>query len=192
MENRTDQILNFLKEIEKYKTIKRRHFLSDGNKESDAEHSWHMAMFLVLLEKELPKDLDMKKMLKLALIHDLAEIYSGDPFAFDTEGKKDKKEKEGEAARKLFSQLPEDLNKELMDLFNEYEKRETKEAQTVNSIDKVQAILQNIICNGKTWQVEKVNYEMVDNYKRKDMLHNNFLLEIYEKLMKEAKDKKMF
>ncbi len=191
MKDRIDKILDFLKEIEKYKTIERKIILSNGMKESDAEHSWHMAMFLILFQKELPKEASMEKMLKLALIHDLVEIYAGDTFSFDEEARKDKKEREDKASEKLFSQLPEDLGKELKELFNDYNKRESKEAKIVNSIDKIQPILQNIVEGGKNWVTHNLTYEIIDEYKRKDMLHDGFLLNIYNRLMGEAKDKKL-
>ena len=136
MENRVDKILAFLQEIEKYKTVEREMFCSNLNRaESDAEHSWHIAMFLILFENDLPKNLDMKKMLKLALMHDLVEIYAGDTFAYDKQNQATKKERESKAAKKLFSQLPKDLNKEFMNLFSEYEEIKTKEAQIVKSFD---------------------------------------------------------
>ncbi|MCK5234926.1 MAG: HD domain-containing protein, partial [Candidatus Aenigmarchaeota archaeon] len=104
MDDRIDRILSFLQEIEKYKTVERKMYCSDLNRvESDAEHSWHIAMFLLLFEKELPDGLDIKKMLKLALMHDLVEIYAGDTFAFDKEHQKTKNERELQSANKLFS-----------------------------------------------------------------------------------------
>ena len=75
MAERDSKILSFLKEIEKFKLIERRVYCSDlKRKESDAEHSWHLAMFIILFEKDIAKNLDIAKMLKMALIHDLAEI----------------------------------------------------------------------------------------------------------------------
>lgn len=189
-EGRTDKILSFLKEIEKYKTIERKIPCSKLDRpESDAEHSWHMAMFLILFEKDLPATLDMTKMLKLALIHDLAEIYAGDPFTFDEAARINKKEREAEAAKKLFSQLPCDLEEEMMELFNEYEECATKEAKIVRSFDKIQPILQNLCSEGKSWKDYGITYEMIDGLKRKEVEHNEIILEAYEKLMKEGRDR---
>lgn len=190
MENRTDKIIDFLKEIEKLKYVEREIYLKH-RKENSVEHSWHLAMFVILFEKDLPKELNFEKMLKMALIHDLVEIYAGDTFAFDPDGIKGKKEREQKAAEKLFSQLPEDLNKELMDLFYEYEKRESQESKFVKSFDQIQPILQNLTSEGKSWKEHNIKYETVDNVKRKNMTHNELILEIYEKLMKEAKDKEL-
>jgi putative hydrolase of HD superfamily len=192
MQNRVDKILAFLQEIEKYKTIEREMFCSNLNRaESDAEHSWHIAMFLILFENDLPQDIDMKKMLKLALMHDLVEIYAGDTFAYDKQNQATKKERESKAAKKLFSQLPKDLNKEFMNLFDEYEEIKTKEAKIVKSFDKIQPILQNLCSSGKSWQKHKITFSDIDQYKRKYVEHNDLILGIYEKLLNDARDKNL-
>ena len=108
MERRTEKIIKFLKEIEKYKTIERKIYCSNNRFESDAEHSWHIAMFLILFKKELPKNLDFNKMLKLALIHDLVEIYAGDVSTFDVEGRKGKR---NGSCKKTFSSAARRLGK---------------------------------------------------------------------------------
>ena len=151
MEKLNKQI-EFLKEIEKFKTIERFIHLESGRKETDPEHVWHMAMFFIVFEKDLPKDLDSLKMLKMSLIHDLAEIYTGDVSAFDSKGRDGKKERELEAAKKLFSILPEDLKKEFIDLYLEYSDCKTKESKFVKSFDKLQPLLQNLTTNGKSWK----------------------------------------
>jgi len=190
MDSRVDKLIFFLKEIDKCKVIERRIWCTGLNHvESDAEHSWHVAMFLILFEKDLPKDLDFARMLKLALIHDLVEVYTGDTFAYDKEGRESKKEREAKSAEKLFSLLPEDLQKDFNALLNEYEEKKTRESQFVHSFDKIQPILQNLITNGKTWKTHNVKYKDIDNYKRNMMTHNNLMLEVYEKLLSEAKSK---
>lgn len=192
MVDRINKILSFLKEIEKYKIVEREMFCSNLTRvESDAEHSWHLAMFLILFEKELPKNLDFKKMFKLSLMHDLVEIYAGDTFAFDKENQKTKKDREFQSARKLFFQLPKDLGNEFMQLFEEYEKAETSETKIVKSFDKIQPILQNLCSDGKSWKKHGITYLDVDNYKRKHMGHNDFVLMIYEKLLNDAKKRSL-
>lgn len=188
MVDRIDTILSFLKEIGKFKNVEREIWTSDlKRKESDAEHSWHLAMFLILFEKDLPKDLDFAKTLKLALMHDLVEIYAGDTFAFDNDKRSTKKEREAEAAEKLFSRLPDDLCEEFKNYFEEYEKGETNEAKIVKSFDKLQPILQNLCSEGKAWKEHGLTLSDVDNYKRKFVEHDDFILGIYEKLLDEAK-----
>ncbi len=190
MAERINEILTFLKEIEKLKTIQRVNIISkEGRRESDAEHSWHLAMFFILFEKELPLGLDFTKVLKLCLIHDLPEIYAGDTFAFDAVAVSTQKERESKAAADLFSLLPSDLRDHFTDLWNEYEAAVTKEAQFVKSFDKMQPILQHLCTEGKAWKERKMRYEQVDHHKRTHMTHSDFTLDVYERLMKEAKDK---
>ena len=191
MNQRILKIINFLKEIEKYKTIEREIFISNlERKESDAEHTWHSAMILFLLEKEL-KSIDTLKAFKMVLIHDLIEIYAGDTFAFDKEGRKSKKVREEKAAKKLFSQLPDDLRKELYELWKEYEKGITSESKIIKAIDKLQPILSNLCSEGKAWKIKKVTYKDVDDYKRRFIEKNKVIKEIYEELLKEAKERKI-
>lgn len=189
MINKTIQIISFLQEIEKFKTIEREMYCSNlVRKESDAEHSWHLAMYLLLFKDELPTNIDFEKTLKLALIHDLAEIYAWDTFAYDEQNKLNKSERELESAKKLFSQLPENLNKEFLNLFLEYENSESKEAKIVKSFDKIQPILQNLCSEWKSWKEHNISIKQIDDYKRKYMLHDDFILELYNAVMEKVKN----
>ena len=189
MEDRIGNLLSFLKEIEKCKTIERRTYTSNANrKESDADHSWHLAMFLLAFQNDLPK-MDFQKALKMALIHDLVEVYAGDTFTFDEEGRKTQKEREAKAAKKLFAHLPPDIEKEFSGLFSEFEEEKTKEAKVVKSFDKIQPLLQNICSDGKGWLENGIKYKDVVDHKRDHMLHDDTILKIFDMLLEEAKKK---
>jgi putative hydrolase of HD superfamily len=191
MEERADKLLNFLKEIEKYKLVERRTFCSNlRRRESDAEHSWHLAMIVLLFEKELAAKADILKMLKIYLIHDLAEIYAGDPFAFDKAEREGKEEREEDALKKLPALLPKDVEDKFKNLLGEYRESKTIEAKIVQSLDKLQPILQNICSGGKSWKDNKINFGIVDSYKRPLMEHDRFILGLYLRLTDEARSKK--
>ncbi len=187
---RINQLISFLKEIEKLKLIDRQTYLSSFRRENDAEHSWHVALFVILFEKDFP-GLNTAKMLKMALVHDLVEIYAGDTFSFDSEARKNKKEREEKAAKKLFDRLPKNLRKDFIDLFNEYENRKSKEAKLVQSFDKMQPILQGIVSHGKMWKERGITYRHIDDYKREYVIENDKVMKIYNILLKEAKRKKL-
>ncbi len=187
---RTNKLIEFLKVIEKLKLIERQTYLSSLKRENDAEHSWHVAMFIILFEKDFP-GFDTAKMLKMALIHDLVEIYAGDTFSFDSEARVNKKEKEEKAAKKLFNLLPENLRKDFVLLFDEYEDRKSKEAKLVQAFDKMQPILQGIISHGKMWKERGITYRHIDDYKREYIIENGLAMKIYNKLLKEALRKKL-
>lgn len=106
---RLSRQLEFIAEVDKIKHILRRNLLTDGSRrENDAEHSWHLAMMAILLEEYASEAVDLKRVLSMVIVHDLVEIYAGDTFAYDVEGNKDKELREEQAAKKLFSLLPED------------------------------------------------------------------------------------
>jgi putative hydrolase of HD superfamily len=179
-----NQIFTFLQEAEKLKTIARKVYNSDGRAESDAEHSWNLALMIMLYGNKL--NINMEKSLKLAIIHDLVEVYAGDAFAFCEKERVGKKEREERAAQKLFTILPEEQKQEMFDLFHEYENQTSREAKVVRSIDKMQPILQNLYSNGKGWKDHYVSLEIINTYKRKHMEHDPFILELYEQIMQEA------
>ena len=121
-EDRLSQIVKFCKLIDKEKFVQRRTYLSDGERlENDAEHAWHMAVMALLLSEYANEKVDVLKVVSLLLVHDLVEIYAGDTFAYDEEGKKTQREREAAAAERLYSQLPEDLAGKMRSLWDEFE-----------------------------------------------------------------------
>ncbi len=190
MNERLEQLLEFAKTIEKFKTIERQMYCSNGKRENDAEHSWHLGMLVMLFDKELPQEADRLTMLKMALMHDLIEVYSGDTFAFDKEAQKTKKEREQAAARKLFAQLPDDLRTEFEQLYSAYENSSTTEGQLMKALDKIQPTIQNLCTEGRSWKENKITYEQVEKYKL-PLMKNEFLRELYNRIMNEAKERKL-
>ena len=119
--DRLSQIVEFCKLIDKEKFVQRRTYLSDGERlENDAEHAWHMAVMALLLSGYSNEKVDVLKVVSLLLVHDLVEIYAGDTFAYDEEGKKTQRERELAAADRLYSQLPEDLAAKMRALWDEF------------------------------------------------------------------------
>lgn len=165
MNARQEKLIEFLKEIDKYKLVERQIYIPGrANKETDAEHSWHMAMFLWLFADDLPKGLDLLKMMKMALMHDLPEIYAGDTFAFDEEGRKTKKEREKKAAEKLFSQLPNDLKKEFTELFREFEECKTPEAKAAVAFDKIHAAFEVSLTESRIHKELDIKPSQIEEY----------------------------
>ena len=138
-QDNVDTIYAFLKEINAFKSQQRFSLITEGGRrESDAEHTWHLVMSVWLYSSVFEKSIDLLKAMKLALVHDLVEIYAGDVYGgAPEEQRRGKQEREQAAAEKLFSQLPHDFQKEFTDLWNEYEQRETVESQYVWALDKI-------------------------------------------------------
>lgn len=155
--------LEFIIEIDKVKSILRQTLLTDGSRqENDAEHSWHIAVMAVILEKQAPKNVDINRVVKMCLIHDLIEIYAGDTFAYDIQANKGKEEREQAAGDKLFSILPGKQGEELKNLWTEFDAMETPDAKYAASLDRLQPFIHNILTNGHTWILGKVTRSQVE------------------------------
>ena len=153
-EERFKRQIEFLKEADKLKKVDRRTTLLDiSRQENSAEHSWHIAL-LVLIFSEYAEDenLDLLQVIKLLLIHDLVEIDAGDTYCYDEVGGRDQQKREIKAAERIFNILPEDQANALRALWNEYEAKDTPESKFANALDRVQPFLHNYLTRGHTWQ----------------------------------------
>lgn len=162
MTKRLQEQLKFILEIDKEKNIFRQtHLSGNGRNENDAEHAWHMAVMAYLLKEYANNEIDIAKTMMMCLIHDIVEIYAGDTYAYDPEGKKTQKEREEKAKEKIYSLLPEDQKKELIALFDEFEAQKTPESQFVRAMDNIQPMLLNNANNGIDWKNHTVKAEQV-------------------------------
>jgi putative hydrolase of HD superfamily len=161
--DRLESQIRFLVEIDKLKQVFRQTWLVDqSRRENDAEHSWHLAMMAVVLaEHAAESGLDLLRVVKMALVHDIVEIDAGDTFIYDEQGAKDKPERERKAADRLFGLLPADQQAELRGAWEEFEKRETPEARFAAALDRVQPILHNYYTQGRAWKAHGVRYAQV-------------------------------
>ncbi|WP_096183052.1 HD domain-containing protein [Effusibacillus lacus] len=150
-------------EIDKLKQIFRQSFLTDKTRnENDAEHSWHLAMMaIVLSEYANQPDLDLLRVVKMLLIHDIVEIDAGDTFAYDVKGYEDKEERELQAADRLFNLLPPDQAEEIFALWREFEERKTPESSYANALDRLQPMLQNYFSEGQSWRRHNLTSDRV-------------------------------
>ncbi|MBI9010871.1 MAG: HD domain-containing protein [Clostridiales bacterium] len=155
--------MDFLIEVDKAKNIYRQNYITDGSRrENDAEHSWHLAMMaFVLSEHCVEDDLDVLKVMKMVLIHDIVEIDAGDTFLYDEKGYLDKDEREMKAAKRIYGILPEKQKNEMIGLWEEFEQRETKEAKFAAALDGLHPLINNYMTKGAGWKNHDVNLEKV-------------------------------
>jgi len=163
MRNRLQKQIEFIVEIDKLKSIFRRSYITDSSRrENDAEHSWHIALMTILLsEYSNNKNIDVIKVMKMLLIHDIVEIDAGDVIVYDESKRQLQEEKEKKAAQRLFSLLPADQKDEIYSLWIEFEKRKTDESKFARALDRLQPILLNYHTEGKAWREAKVTKEDV-------------------------------
>lgn len=151
MINNLQQKLKFIELMDKMKDIERAIYLRNWKRETNAEHSYHLAMMILSFAEDFP-ELDIEKCLKFALIHDLVEIYAWDTVAIvDLEWLKTKAKREHEALLRLEEEFWEVLWN-IIELIKEYESKESREARFVYSLDKVQPIIQNVLEWWKAWK----------------------------------------
>ncbi|SHF16903.1 HD domain-containing protein [Pedobacter caeni] len=154
--------LAFIHEIDKLKYIQRKTRLFNSQRnENDAEHSWHLAMMAMVLAEHANEKVDIQKVVKMLLIHDIVEIDSGDVFLYDTTANHTNTEAERIAAERIFGLLPDQQKEEFISVWEEFEAGETAEARFAKSMDRLEPILQNVSNEGGTWAEYDVKYETV-------------------------------
>ncbi len=145
---------DFIREIDKLKSVLRRTLLLDGSRyENDAEHSWHLAVMAVLLcEHANEPRLDLARVIRMVLVHDIVEIDAGDTYCYDEIGNRDKVAREQVAAQRLFGLLPDEQRQDLMSIWAEFEARVTPEAKFAAALDRVQPLMHNFGTAGVVWK----------------------------------------
>lgn len=157
-----EQQLNFLREIDRLKSVVRQSPLLDkSRKENSAEHSWHLAMYALLLSEYASGPVDNNRVLQMLLIHDIVEIDVGDfPIHGGTSAQL-QAEQEAAAAMRLFGLLPQRQGDELLALWQEFERAESEDAKFAKALDRFQPLLINVFTGGGTWTENGVSMEQV-------------------------------
>lgn len=160
--NNLDRQIAFIKEIDKIKYIQRKTKLFNSDRrENDAEHSWHLAMMAIVLLEHANKDIDLLKVLKMVLIHDIVEIDAGDTFIYSTTKDHNNTNEELVAAKRIFGMLPKEQANDLIAIWEEFEAGETDEAKFAKAMDRFEPLLQNASNSGGTWVEFDVPYHKV-------------------------------
>jgi putative hydrolase of HD superfamily len=166
--------IGFIVEIDKLKNILREtRVVFKERLENDAEHSWHLAMMVMVLAEyantEQNYQLDIKKVLQLTLLHDVVEIDAGDVFSYANFDPAEKHRKECLAADRLFNLLPSDQALYIRSLWDEYELQNSIEAKFARTIDRLQPFLLNYFTDGYTWRKYNITVDKVKNHILRDM-----------------------
>jgi putative hydrolases of HD superfamily len=150
--DRLSRQLLFLIEADRLKGVIRGNRIADGSRrENTAEHSWHLALFAMVLCEYAIGDIDVWRVVQMLILHDLVEIEAGDTPLFDSQAALDQAERELLAAIKLFGYLPEQQGTVLRATWEEFEAAESADARFAKALDRLQPILLNHIVGGGTW-----------------------------------------
>ena len=155
--------IEFMLEIDKLKKVLRKTILLDrSRRENSAEHSWHIALsVLILSEYAKDPDVDLFRVMKILLVHDLIEIDAGDTYCYDDQGRRDQARREKKAADRIFNLLPADQAATFRELWDEFEEKKTSESRYANALDRLQPFLHNYFTDGQIWQENRINSAQV-------------------------------
>ncbi len=160
---RLQQQIEFMLEIDKLKHIFRRTILTDRSREENsAEHSWHIAMAAFLFsEYAQDQEMDLYRVIKMLLVHDLVEIDAGDTYCYDHQSRQDQARREQEAAERIFKILPSDQSQSFRALWVEFENKDTPESKYANALDRFQPFMQNYVTRGQIWRKNNITRRQV-------------------------------
>ncbi len=160
---RLEKQVQFILEVDKLKEIFRQTVCTQSRRaENDAEHSWHLCLAVIVLSEHANiAGLDVLRVLRMLIIHDLVEIDAGDTFAYDTERMADQHAREARAADRIFGLLPEDQAGDFRALWDEFEEKRTDESRFATAIDRFQPMLLNCRTEGAAWRRHGVTEDRV-------------------------------
>ena len=159
---RFERQIQFILEIDKLKTVLRRTYLiHEDRSENTAEHSWHLAIMAILLAEHANEPVNVPRVVKMVLIHDIVEIDAGDTYFYDTTAALDKSQREQAAADRLFGILPPDQGNELRELWEEFEACETADARFALALDRFMPQLHNYHTHGRSWAEHGITADRV-------------------------------
>lgn len=188
-DSRLEQQFEFIREIDRLKTVVRETYLADlSRKENSAEHSWQLALMAVVLREHVDEDVDLERVVKMVLLHDVVEVDAGDTYAYADE-REEQIEREREAAERIFGILPEDQEETFRELWEEFEARETPEARYAKALDRLQPLLHNHFTDGEAWKEHGLHAEEV--LERNDLIGESSeqLWDVVEELVDHAVEK---
>lgn len=185
-------IYDFIKRLQQLKTVIRANLATEDRRENSAEHSWTVAMMAWFLssefQKEFEENIDINKVMKMALMHDIIEIEVADISVWDKQERLKAEKKEKEVFRSVIEILPSSLKHELEALWNEFEDGNTLESKIVRGVDRLSAALQRLVTK-QGWVNENHTEEDLDNIQLSKIGFSNVLKSMYMEIKKESFDK---
>lgn len=158
------QIVDFILELDKLKGVLRKvRPLALDRYENSAEHSWQLALLAISLARYAEEPLDINRVIRMLLVHDVGEIDAGDVMFFAHVNWEERKAAERTAVTRIFSILPEEDSSGLLQLWHEFEEGESAEARFAHAVDRAMPVLLNLANQGQSWRENGISYERVVN-----------------------------
>lgn len=187
-----NQAVDFIKEIEKLKTVTRFNRTLDGRFENSAEHSWQCAIAAMVLQDFYTEKLNIEKVISMLLIHDLGEIYAGDTWVFDDKNKVHSHDRELESINQTMSILPEETQLNMKNSWLEFEKGQSSEARYARVIDALVPLINHLEVSGLNYNPDKISADMVLEKKKFIKDESEELWKLTEELVKDSVKKGLY
>lgn len=188
---RLEKQLVLLIELDQLKSVLRRTRVKSADRrlENSGEHSWHVALMAVLMQEHANAPVDIARVMKMLLIHDVVEIDAGDTFVYDVAASKEQEEKELKAAERLFGMLPSDQGDELFALWKEFEAAQSDDAKYAKALDRLIPMLLNYHNDGQSWKEHGVTREQALTINKRIEFGSVILWDKAKELIEEATEK---
>ncbi|MHA2939087.1 HD domain-containing protein [Vibrio sp. RC27] len=175
-------------ELDQLKSVLRRTRVKSagGREENSAEHSWHVALMAVLLEEHANRPVEIARVVKMLLIHDVVEIDAGDTFVYDAVASATQEDEELKAAKRLFGMLPQEQGEELYQLWLEFEAAATADAQFAKALDRLVPMLLNYHNQGQSWKEHGIHRDQVIAVNQRIEVGSQTLWEYAQKIIGDA------
>ena len=178
------ELLDILSVAERLKDVTRHCYTSKGRHESVAEHCWMACLMAFMMKEDFP-EVDMNKVIKMLIIHDLGEAFTGDIPVFDKTAADE--EKETQLLHAWIGSLPKEKAAEMMALYQEMDARETVEAKLYKALDNLEAVAQHNLSDISTWTPNE--YELNQTYGWERVQFSEYLLELRREILKDTVQK---
>ncbi|MCC4224838.1 MAG: HD domain-containing protein [Pseudomonadota bacterium] len=188
---RLEKQLALIIELDQLKSVLRRTRVKSADRrlENSGEHSWHVALMAVLMQEHANAPVDIARVMKMLLIHDVVEIDAGDTFVYDVAASKEQEEKELKAAERLFGMLPSDQGDELFALWKEFEAAQSDDAKYAKALDRLIPMLLNYHNDGQSWKEHGVTREQALTINKRIEFGSVTLWDKAKELIEEATEK---
>ncbi|MFN1582921.1 HD domain-containing protein [Vibrio rotiferianus] len=188
---RLEKQLALLIELDQLKSVLRRTRVKSADRrlENSGEHSWHVTLMAVLMQEHANAPVDITRVMKMLLIHDVVEIDAGDTFVYDVAASKEQEEKELKAAERLFGMLPSDQGDELLALWKEFEAAQSDDAKYAKALDRLIPMLLNYHNDGQSWKEHGVTHEQALTINKRIEFGSVILWDKAKELIEEATEK---
>lgn len=185
--DRLGQQLAFLLEVDRLKQVERRTSITGGSRrENSAEHSWHLALFALVLGEHADEDVDLSRVVTMLVLHDIVEVDAGDVFVYDDAQRAAHEEAERAAADRLFGLLPPGQGEPMRALWEEFEARESPDARFAAAVDRLQPLLLNLANGGEPWRSHGITADRVRQVNSQIGLGSSTLWEQAQRLLDRA------